>query len=215
MRFAWAAPAQALKSTFPRLIPGNSPPSGGAAPAATGTAAQGPGQGAAPAATGSPGHAQPPAPQATGPRREPKGVPAPARRGRCPAPRARSSFSATPRAGLGGRGPGRPTQKPSVQGHGRVCGESSRKSHLGTCVTLTCSQAPGREKRGPRKFGSVPRAAKPPRALQPRGRAALPSCWAAIAVGSGGSNGSKCGRTGGRTGGRADAGRRLARARPD
>ena len=50
----------------------------------------------------------------------------------------------------------------------KVCRKSSRKSHLGTCVTLTCSQSPG------------PGEQRPPASseLVPRDREALPRCVA-------------------------------------
>lgn len=53
------------------------------------------------------------------------------------------------------QGPRGPPQRPSVQGLRRVCRKSSRKGHLGTCVTLTCSHSPGPgEPWSPGKFGS-------------------------------------------------------------
>lgn len=67
-----------------------------------------------------------------------------------------------------------------------------RKSHLGTCVTLTCSHCPGPgELRSPASSESVPGTAKPSHAAQPRVQVAFP---AATAGGSGGSS-CKYGRT--------------------
>lgn len=72
--------------------------------------------------------------------------------------------------------PGGPPQRPSVQGLERVCRKQSRKSHLGTCVTLTCSYSPGPgEPRSPCKFG-----------IGPPGPLALPRCAAQSAGGGGG-----------------------------
>lgn len=85
------------------------------------------------------------------------------------------------------RGPGEPTQRPSVQGVSRLCRKSFRKSHLGTCVTLTCSHSPGPgEPRSPASSGSVPRdrGALPRRAAPPSLRLAFPRRGPAIARGS-------------------------------
>lgn len=72
--------------------------------------------------------------------------------------------------------PGGPPQRPSVQGLERVCRKQSRKSHLGTCVTLTCSYSPGPgEPRSPCKFG-----------IGPPGPLTLPRCAAQSAGGGGG-----------------------------
>lgn len=115
-------------------------------------------------------------------------------RGRCQArgTSAYISLSATPKA-LAERTPwpGGPPRRPSVQGLGRVFRKSSRKSHLGTCVTLTCSHSPGPESRGPPASSeSVPRDRYPSHAARPNLWVAFPGCWAATAGGSGSSSNS-------------------------
>lgn len=65
-----------------------------------------------------------------------------------------------PQSRPGGPGTRRTHPEPRVQGGGRVCRRSSRKNHLGTCLTLTCSQSPGPgEARSPASSESRP----PPR----------------------------------------------------